>query len=96
MDSEDLPFKLIGGETKEVAGQNQVNAINRINYIVRKKIQDFDIRTKSNIFAILLDTELYKKYYQYNNNKTIDEDFCQKMAEACIDMEKDNEPPLST
>ena len=36
-----------------------------------------------------LDLELWKKYYQKEpKDKKIDEEFCQRVAEVCIDMEK--------
>lgn len=87
--SEDLPFNLKGGEDPHTALVNRIAAINRINYIIRQTIPDFDIRSKSDVYMKCLDLELWKKYYQDEpKDKKIDEQFCQRVAEYCIDMEK--------
>ena len=87
--SDDIPFNLKGGEDPHTAAVNRTTAINRINYIIRQKLPDFDIRTKSDVYMKCLDLELWKKYYQEEpKDKRIDEEFCQRVAEVCIDMEK--------
>lgn len=92
--SDDLEFVLKGGESKEIDAINQVNAMNRINTLVRKEIPDFDIRMKSPKFLEFLDLTLIKKYERYRNKEQkIDEQFCKDSAEVCIEMEKD-EPTL--
>ena len=97
MDSEDIPFKLIGGLSKEIKEQNMVNAINRLNYLIRKQLPEFDIRTKSQTFKNMLDLELFKKYYEESPEEPVNEEFCQRVAKVCIEMEKDESsiPPES-
>ena len=99
--SDDIPFVLRGGDTKEIAMFNRIAAINRINFLIRKELPEFDLRDKSNEFRRCLDMELFHKYYiDGPKDKKIDEEFCQRTAQVCIEMEnpkpnleKDN--PLS-
>ena len=46
--SDDIPFVLRGGDTKEIAMFNRIAAINRINFLIRKELPEFDLREKSN------------------------------------------------
>ena len=86
--SDDIPFLLRGGDTKEIAMFNRIAAINRINFLIRKKLPEFDLREKSNEFRKCLDLELHKKYYVNEpKDKKIDEEFCQHTAQVCIEME---------
>jgi len=94
--SYDLPLQLRGGDSVEVAIYNRIAAINRINYLVQKHIPNFDIRSKSVDYTKALDLELYKKYYvNESNNKKIDEEFCQRVAKTCIDMDKEEIKPVN-
>ena len=85
--SEDLPFNLRGGDDEQTAMFNRIAGINRVNYLVQKQIQDFDLREKSKEFILALDMELWKKYYQKEGRKKIDEEFCQRAAKVCVEME---------
>lgn len=85
--SSDIPFVLRGGDGEQTALYNRVAAINRINYLVQEYVTGFDIRQKSKEYLMCLDMELYKKYYQDDSKKKIDEEFCQRSAEVCLNME---------
>lgn len=87
--SEDLPFVLKGGQSKEVALFNRIAAINRLNYLARKELPDFDIRVKSDEWIRCWELEMWKRFYQKDPKKVIDEDFCQNGAKVAIEMEKE-------
>jgi hypothetical protein len=92
--SDDIPLVLRGGDSREVAMFNRIAAINRVNYLVRLKLPEFDIRLKSDVYRKCLDLEMYKRYYSDKPKDTkIDEEFCQNMAKTCIEM--DEEPILN-
>lgn len=94
--SDDIPFVLHGGDSIEAALHNRVTAINRINFIVRKKISDFDIRLKTDEYRRVLDLNMWKKYYQDQDTKQkINEEFCQRTAQECIEMEGYEEPKIN-
>jgi len=87
--SSDLPFTLRGGESQEIALYNRIAAINRIEYLVRKEVPEFNLRDKSKDFIRCLDLEMYIRFYNKEpKNKVIDEEFCQRSAEICLEMEK--------
>ena len=87
--SSDLPFTLRGGESQEIALYNRIAAINRIEYLVRKEVPEFNLRDKSKDFIRCLDLEMYIRFYNKEpKNKVIDEVFCQRSAEICLEMEK--------
>ena len=89
--SDDIPFLLRGGDTKEIIMFNRIAAINRINFLIRKELPEFDLREKSTEFRRCLDMELFHKYYiDEPKDKKIDEEFCQRIAQICIEMEKPN------
>ena len=93
--SDDLPFKLHGGDSLEAARYNRIAAINRINYLIHIHYPDFDLRARSEEYLKALDLEMYKKYYQNEpKDKKIDEEFCQRVAEFCVEMQ--NEAYLPT
>lgn len=79
--SEDTPFIYHKGENK----RNQVEALNRINYLVRQQIPNFDIQTLNDAQRRFLDTTLLKEYYATNPSLPIDEDFCQRAAKLLIE-----------
>jgi len=86
--SDDKEFILRGGDDKNTALYNRIAAINRINYLIRQTLPEYDIREKSATFLKALDIEIYKKYYQDKPKEKISEEFCQRMAEVCIEIEK--------
>lgn len=86
--SEDLPFQLRGGEDEQTAIYNRIAIINRVNYLVSKKILQFNLREKSPTYLKCVDLEMWKKFYhQEPKDKKADEEFCQRMAEICLGME---------
>jgi len=88
--SDDVEFVLRGGNDQQTALYNRIAAINRINYLVRKEIPEFDIRVKSEVFMQCLDLELWVRFYKDEpGDKKIDETFCKRAAEVCIEMEKE-------
>lgn len=94
--SDDIPFAMRGGDSQETAMYNRIAAINRINYIIRQKLPEFDIRTKSAEYRKFLDLEMYRRYYASEaKDKKIDEEFCQRMAGLCIEFDEISGMPVS-
>ena len=91
--SDDIPFVLHGGEDENTAMYNRIAAINRINYLIRQKLPEFDLRTKSESYLKFLDLEIYRRHYQGKTKEKIDEAFCQKMADLCLEIESDEIKP---
>jgi len=89
--SDDMPFTLRGGNDNATVLANRIVAINRINYLVRQKIPTFDLREKSQVYKDFLDLEMYRKYYSGDKEHVIDEEFCVRCAELCIEL--DTEEP---
>lgn len=81
------PYELRQGESVEVARFNRISAINRINFLVRQKVPSFDIHAKTSTYTQALDLEMWKRFYKDKPAEKISEEFCQKMAQVCIEME---------
>ena len=85
------PFTLKEGNTITIATYNRIAALNRVNYLVQQKIVDFDIRQKSEEYKNNLDKEMYARFYINDSDAKIGEEFCQRIAEICLEMEIDDE-----
>lgn len=85
--SPDQPFQLRTGDSQDMAVYNRLCAINRINYLVSKEIPGFDLREKGGDYRINLDLKMYHDFYRQDPNKKIDEEFCQRAAQICLDIE---------
>lgn len=83
----DKPFVLKEGNTVETAMYNRIAVLNRVNFLVRAKVKEFDIRTKSPEYTKALDMEMWKRFYSEKPTEPVSEDFCQKMAQVCIESE---------
>ena len=81
------PFVLLGGNTLEIGMHNRISAINRVNYLVRQTLPDFDLQDKTTGYRYALDREMSKRFYQDKPDAKIDEEFCQNMAQVCIEFE---------
>lgn len=88
------PFLLKEGNTVEISTYNRIAATNRINYLVRQVIPDFDIREKTDDYRKALDLEMVKLYYRDDMTKKIDEDFCQNMSRICVSFEQTSYNPV--
>lgn len=85
--SSHLPFTIKEGDSVEIARYNRIAAINRINHLVQQKIPDFDVYKKSQTYTQVLDLEVWKRFYKDSPSEKISEEFCQRMATVCIEME---------
>jgi hypothetical protein len=87
MSRADKPFRLRGGKNETAAIHNRISAIERINYLVGG---GFDLRKKGDYFLMLLDIEMYERWYKNEpKEKPVDEDWCQRAAEVIRIMELD-------
>lgn len=81
-------FVMKPGDAQEVGLYNRIAAINRINYIVKKTLPEFDLRAKDKEYLLKLDMEMWNNFYNSQpTEKTIDEEFCQRASKVCIDIE---------
>ncbi len=85
--SPDLPFVRREGHDHLIALHNRVACLERIKYLT-----GIDLRDKPKEYKLLIDAELYMKYYKdLPSDIPIDEDFCQRSAEVIrmLESEKD-------
>lgn len=81
-------FVLKPGVSHEATMYNRIASINRVNYLVNKVLPEFDLHTKSKDYLLCLDMEMWKRFYcTESGDKQIDEEFCQRMAKVCVEME---------
>lgn len=90
------PFVLKEGDSREVGLYNRIAAINRVNYLVKQKIPTFDIYDKPDTYRFAIDTEMHKRHYKDKPDAKIDEDFCQHMAEICLEFEEGKTDPAKS
>ena len=86
--SPEIPFVKRGGNTVEIAAYNRIAAINRMNWLVRKELPDFDMRLKSDTWRKYWELSMYKRFYTDDPRHEIDEEFCQNGAKVALEMEK--------
>ena len=76
-------FKLIEGDSQQVALRNRINAIDRINYL-----SGVNLREKSVYYRHALDLEMWERWYKkYPKDHKIDEEWIQRAVEVIAGME---------
>ena len=86
-DKPEEPFVLMEGLTKEIGLYNRVLAIQRVNYLVKQTFPNFDIYEKTDDYRYTLDQMMYERFYKDAPEARIDEEFCQRMAQICLEFE---------
>ncbi len=86
--SKDLPFRLRGGESYQCNITNRISAIDRMEFLLKKKYsKEFSFRHAGETWLHLWDLEMYQKWYKDEpKDHRIDEQFCQRGAEVARDM----------
>ena len=82
------PFFLRKGDSRETAMYNRILAIERVNYLIRQEIPDFDIRSKTDKYRNDIDKIMNVLYFQTSPQEKISELFCQRLAKVCISLER--------
>ena len=76
-------FKLIEGDSQQVALRNRINAIDRINHL-----SGVNLREKSVYYRHALDLEMWERWYKkYPKDHKIDEEWIQRAVEVIKGME---------
>lgn len=89
--SPELPFERHGGEDQVSALHNRIAALERIKYLT-----GIDLKDKNEKYQLLIDAELYTRYYKDEPILPIDEVWCKRVAEIVKELEAKDKDILKT